>query len=65
MSKSKVEEKYQKKDLHQHILDLPDTYIGSTEKDTREVWVFDRDINKITKRKIEYIAGLFNQTICL
>ena len=33
-----VSKKYQKKSQLEHIKDLPDTYIGSTIKETNSIW---------------------------
>lgn len=52
MAKKTVEQIYQKKDLHQHILDRPDTYIGSNKIVCEEQYVFTE--NKIKKKNIEY-----------
>lgn len=49
-----VEEIYKKKDLHKHILDRPDTYIGSTKKTNEEKFVFDEETQKIIKKEVEY-----------
>lgn len=54
----KVEEIYKKKNLHQHILDRPDSYIGSTKLTTEERFVFDNKTKKITKKIVEYNPGL-------
>jgi len=53
MSKT-IEEKYQKKDLHQHILDRPDTYIGSNKVILDEQFVFDEKQNRIIKKTVNY-----------
>ena len=34
----------------EHILKLPDTYIGSNEKATDNIWVFDNEQNKMVKK---------------
>lgn len=57
MDKS-IADKYQKKSQLEHILDIPDTYIGSIEKVESELYVYDDNKNKIVKKKIEYIPGL-------
>lgn len=54
----KVEEIYKKKNLHQHILDRPDSYIGSTKLTTEERFVFCSKENKIVKKVVEYNPGL-------
>lgn len=58
MKNKTIEEIYQKKDLHQHILDRPDTYIGSTKIVCEEQYIFDDEKNKIIKKVIEYNPGL-------
>jgi DNA gyrase/topoisomerase IV subunit B len=52
-----IEETYQKKNLHEHILDRPDSYIGSTKLIKEDCYVVDSD-NKIIKKQIEYNPGL-------
>ncbi len=52
MTKKTVEEIYQKKDLHRHILDRPDTYIGSNKIVCEEQYVIVDE--KIKKKIIEY-----------
>lgn len=58
MSSSKLESKYQKKSQLEHIKDLPDTYIGSTELTTEEQYIYEND--KIVKKSISYVPGLLN-----
>jgi len=50
---------YQRKTDKQHIIDNPDTYIGSVENVDAEMWVFDDVTRKITLKHIEYIPGLY------
>jgi DNA topoisomerase II len=47
---------YQKKTQLEHILLRPDTYIGSIEKVTQPMWVFDKDSSKIVQRDISYVS---------
>ena len=56
---SKLAQQYQQKTDKQHILDNPDTYIGSVENVDANMWVYDDLTNKIILRDIEYIPGLF------
>jgi len=49
--------KYQQKTDKQHILDNPDTYIGSVENVDANLWIFEND--KIVEKNIQYIPGLF------
>jgi DNA topoisomerase-2 len=50
---------YQQKTDKQHILDNPDTYIGSVENVDASLWVYDEATKKICYRDIEYIPGLY------
>ena len=50
---------YQRKTDKQHILDNPDTYIGSVENVDAEMWVFNDTTSKIELKHIEYIPGLY------
>ena len=54
-----IEEQYKKKSLHQHILDLPDTYIGSVQNDLLNIYVYDDDENKIIKKDRYITLGLY------
>ncbi|QTF49396.1 topoisomerase II [Acanthamoeba polyphaga mimivirus] len=58
-----IEEKYQKKNLHEHILHSPDTYIGSIEEKTCNMWIFNEsageDDAKIIFKEITYVPGLY------
>ena len=50
---------YQRKTDKQHILDNPDTYIGSVEQVDADMWVFDSTTNKIILKNIDYVPGLY------
>ena len=50
--------KYQQKTDKQHILDNPDTYIGSVEKVEADLWILSAT-NTIVERNMTYIPGLF------
>ena len=50
---------YQQKTDKQHILDNPDTYIGSVEKVDADMWVFDEESQQIVLKGIEYVPGLY------
>ena len=45
--KISIEDKYKSKSLHQHIIDLPDSYIGSIQNDIINLYVYDEEENKI------------------
>ena len=51
--------KYQQKTDKQHILDNPDTYIGSVEEIDSQVWILNEDNSRIYEKNIRYIPGLF------
>jgi DNA topoisomerase-2 len=50
-----VEEKTDK----QHILDNPDTYIGSVETIDADMWILNETNDKIIEKNICYVPGLF------
>ena len=52
---STLAKQYQQKTDKQHILDNPDTYIGSVENVDANMWIFDNETNKIVLKSIEYI----------
>jgi DNA topoisomerase-2 len=52
-------ETYKKHTHREHILELPDTYIGSTEQSEEQRWVFDTDTNKMTWRTVSFNQGLY------
>jgi DNA topoisomerase-2 len=49
----------QQKTDKQHILDNPDTYIGSVEQIDANMWIMNEDNTKIIEKNISYIPGLF------
>jgi DNA topoisomerase-2 len=49
----------QQKTDKQHILDNPDTYIGSVEQIDSDMWIMSEDDEKIIEKNISYIPGLF------
>ncbi|XP_025972113.1 DNA topoisomerase 2-alpha [Dromaius novaehollandiae] len=53
-----VERIYQKKTQLEHILLRPDTYIGSVELVTQQMWVFDEDVG-LNCRDVTYVPGLY------
>ncbi|CAK6970091.1 DNA topoisomerase 2-beta [Scomber scombrus] len=57
-SKLSVERVYQKKTQLEHILLRPDTYIGSVDPITQQMWVFDEEIG-MNQREITYVPGLY------
>lgn len=57
MPNKSIEDTYKKKTQLEHIIDIPDTYIGSIEKSENDMWIYDD--NNIVKKTIEYTPGLF------
>ncbi|XP_062859298.1 DNA topoisomerase 2-alpha [Trichomycterus rosablanca] len=65
LSKAKKDEKrlsveriYQKKTQLEHILLRPDTYVGSVEPVTQQMWVFDSDVG-MNCRDVTFVPGLY------
>jgi len=52
-------QQYQRKTDREHILDNPDTYIGSVEHVDASMYVFDAEAGHIMLRSIDYIPGLY------
>ncbi|KAI0228357.1 DNA topoisomerase 2-beta [Lamellibrachia satsuma] len=57
--KLSVERIYQKKTQLEHILLRPDTYIGSVEKVSQPMWVFDDELDQMVQRDITFVPGLY------
>ena len=57
--KQNVEEIYKSMTPHEHILKLPDTYIGGIEEDNIKMWVYDENLKCMVLRPIKYIPGLY------
>lgn len=53
-----VERIYQKKTQLEHILLRPDSYIGSVEPVTQQMWVYDKDVG-LNCRDITFVPGLY------
>lgn len=58
-SSEELSKKYQKKSDKEHVLDNPDTYIGSIEKISSNVHIYDEETHKIVEKQITYIPGLY------
>ncbi len=54
-----IEKIYTKKTQLEHILLRPDTYIGSTEKTTQDMWVYDEKSDEIIRRSVSIVPGLY------
>ncbi|CAE7348528.1 Top2, partial [Symbiodinium sp. CCMP2456] len=54
-----IEQIYQKKTQLEHILLRPDTYVGSTEAQIQDLWVFDGVQSRMVHRKISFVPALY------
>jgi DNA topoisomerase II len=52
-------ETYKKHTHREHVLELPDTYIGSVETTEESRWVFDEPSGKMVHRKLRFNPGLY------
>ena len=58
MTSAEVDNKYKKHDLRAHIYSRPAMYIGPIEPNVIDTYILDNS-NKIIKKQISYIPGLF------
>ena len=54
-----VERIYQRKTQLEHILLRPDTYVGSVEETTENMYVYDEEKDAILKRQVTFVPGLY------
>ena len=54
-----VERIYQKKSQLEHIILRPDSYIGSDQPTTQNMWVWDDTKEAIVSKSITYTPGLY------
>jgi len=54
-----VAESYKKLTQREHILQLPDTYIGSRDSHRESRWVYDPDEKRMGLREVSFNPGLF------
>lgn len=57
--KKTASETYTKLTQIEHILKRPDSYIGSVEKLTQQMFVFDSVVNRMVLREVTYVPGFF------
>ena len=50
---------YKKLTQREHILQLPDTYIGSRDSHRESRWIYDADTKKMVWREVSFNPGLF------
>lgn len=58
-TKKTIEEIYQKKSPIQHVLDRPDTYVGSTSRITKNTWILNFENSTIIQKEISYVPALY------
>jgi len=58
-SDSIISKKYKKLEAREHVLTRPGMYIGSIDEDACQTWVFDSESQKMVKKTIRYVPGLF------
>ncbi len=58
-STKSLAQQYQKKTDKQHILDNPDTYIGSVENVNQDMHIYDSDNKSIVLKSMDVIPGLY------
>ncbi|KXL48328.1 MAG: hypothetical protein FE78DRAFT_29215 [Acidomyces sp. 'richmondensis'] len=52
-------QQYQKLTQLEHILKRPDTYIGSVERTTEQMWVYNSETECMENRKVSFVPGLY------
>ena len=58
-TKKSATEQYQKLTQLEHIIKRPDTYIGSVERATEFMWVFNSETLRMEMRKVSFVPGLY------
>jgi len=59
MPKKTIEDTYKKLTQLEHILVRPDTYVGSIERITTKIWIFDETEQKMKLKDVSYVPGLY------
>lgn len=57
--KLNASDQYQKLSQLEHILKRPDTYIGSVEKSSSEMWCFDQPTESMVYKEVTIVPGLY------
>jgi len=58
MPEQKIEDKYKKYELREHIYNIPDTYVGSVNATSLDLYTFNNDTKKMESKNITYVPGL-------
>jgi DNA topoisomerase-2 len=53
-----IEDKYKKYELREHIYNIPDTYIGSVNATSLELYLYNDSTKKMELKEINYVPGL-------
>lgn len=56
---SHVSQTYRKMTQLEHVYELPDSYVGSVDKQFLTTYIYNSEDENITKRNIEYVPGLY------
>jgi DNA topoisomerase-2 len=59
IKKKTIEEEYDEVTHHEHILALPDTYIGSISLDKIKLWIYSDEKERLIFKEIEIVPGLY------
>ncbi|KAL4923578.1 DNA topoisomerase 2 [Aspergillus undulatus] len=55
----KASDKYKMLSHLEHIVKRPDTYIGSVERTSQEMWVYNSEMEGMEFREVSYVPGLY------
>ena len=55
----RVSEQYQKLTQLEHILRRPDTYIGSVERDTKQMWIYNTVQDSMEFKEVSFVPGIY------
>ena len=58
MASQKIEDKYKKYELREHIYNIPDTYVGSVNTTNLELYLFNSETKKMELKNITYVPAL-------
>ena len=58
-TKGSSSEQYQRLTQVEHILKRPDTYIGSVERTTEQMWAYNSETEAMENRKVSFVPGLY------
>jgi len=54
----KIEDKYKKYELREHIYNIPDTYVGSINSTNLDLYLYNETSKKMENKNINYVPGL-------